>query len=52
MLWLVLAVGCGIEYCNARCDAVVAPCITISVIVSLVGLPVGRACGALVKGDT
>jgi hypothetical protein len=50
--WLVLALGCGIEYYNARCDAVVAPLITICVIVSLTGLPVGRICGVFVKGDT
>ena len=26
--WLVMAIGCGIEYSNARCDAVVTPLIT------------------------
>ena len=50
--WLVMAVGCGIEYYNARCDAVATPLITIFVIVSLNGLPLGRICGVFVKGDT
>jgi hypothetical protein len=49
--WLVLALGCGIEYFNARCDQVVTPLITASVIVSLVGLPVGRICALLVKDE-
>ncbi len=50
--WLVMAVGCGIEYYNARCDAVVTPLITTCVIVSLISLPVGRICGVFVRGDT
>src|SRR5229473_2812107 len=50
--WLVMAVGCGIEYYNARCDAVVTPLIATFVIVSLIGLPVGRIFGVFVKGDT
>jgi hypothetical protein len=50
--WLVLAVGCGIEYYNARCDAVVTPLITTFVIVSVTGLPAGRIYGAFMKGDT
>jgi len=49
--WLVLAVGCGIEYYNARCDAVVAPLITTFVIVSLTALPAGRLYGAFMKSD-
>lgn len=40
--WLVMALGCGIEYFNARCDAVVTPLIATAVIVSLAGLPAGR----------
>jgi hypothetical protein len=50
--WLVMAVGCAIEYYNARCDAVVTPLITTCVIVSVIGLPVGRICGVFVKGET
>ena len=50
--WLVLAFGCGIEYYNATCDAFVTPLITTCVILGLVGLPVGRICGAFVKADT
>jgi hypothetical protein len=49
--WLVMAIGCGIEYYNARCDAVVTPLLTTFVIVSLAGLPVGRICGAFLNGD-
>ena len=49
--WLVLALGCGIEYYNARCDAVVTPLIATSVIVGLLSLPVGRICGVFAKGD-
>jgi len=49
--WLVLAVGCGIEYYNARCDAVVAPLITTFVVVSLTALPAGRLYGAFKKSD-
>ena len=48
--WLVLAIGCGIEYYNARCDAVVTPLIMAAVIVSLVSLPIGRIFGLFVKG--
>jgi hypothetical protein len=47
--WLVLAIGCGIEYYNARCDAVVTPLVTAGVIVSLVSLPIGRICGLFVR---
>ena len=47
--WLVLAIGCGIEYYNARCDAVVTPLVTAAVIVSLVSLPIGRIFGLFVK---
>ena len=49
--WLVLAVGCGIEYYNARCDAMVTPLIGACVIVSVSGLPVGRICGLFVKSE-
>jgi hypothetical protein len=50
--WLVLAFGCGIEYYNARCDAVVTPLIVVFMILSLAGLPTGRLCGAFAKHDT
>jgi hypothetical protein len=49
--WLVMALGCGIEYYNARCDAVVTPLIAACVIVSVMGLPVGRLCGFFVKSE-
>jgi hypothetical protein len=49
--WLVQAFGCGIEYYNATCDAFVTPLITACVILGLVGLPIGRICGAFVKAD-
>jgi len=41
-LWLVLAIGCGIEYFNPRCDAVVTPMITIAIVLGLASFPVGR----------
>lgn len=41
-LWFVLAIGCGIEYFNPRCDAVVVPLLTIAVGVGLSSLLVGR----------
>ena len=41
--WLLLALGCGIEYYNARCDAIVTPLIVAFVILTLVSLPIGRA---------
>ena len=49
--WLVMATGCGIEYYNAGCDAVVTPFLWTCVIVSLIGLPVGRICSVFVRGD-
>lgn len=50
MLWLVLAIGCGIEYYSPRCDAVVTPLLEACVAVSLVALPAGRACDVFAKG--
>ena len=47
--WFVLALGCGIEYFNPRCDAVVTPLIMIAVVMSLGALPAGRLGGLLVK---
>jgi hypothetical protein len=47
--WLVMALACGIEYFNARCDAVVTPLIAFAVVVSLGGLPAGRLGGLFVK---
>lgn len=41
-LWIVLAIGCGIEYFNPRCDAVVMPLIWLAVALGLGSLPVGR----------
>lgn len=47
--WLVMALGCGIEYFNPRCDAVVTPLITIALAVGLGALPVGRLGELFVK---
>jgi hypothetical protein len=46
VFWLVTALGCGIEYVNTRCDAVVMPVLAAAVALSLAGLPLGRL-GAL-----
>jgi hypothetical protein len=43
--WLILALGCGIEYYKAGCDAVVTPLITASVVLGLASLPAGRLFG-------
>jgi len=48
-LWLVLALGCGIEYFNPRCDALVTPLIEGAVGVALASLPIGRVAGLLVE---
>ena len=42
VFWLIMALGCGIEYFNSKCDAVVTPFIAASVVVSLGALPIGR----------
>ena len=47
--WLVLALGCGIEYFNRRCDAVITPLIVIAVVISLSALPAGKLGGLLVR---
>ena len=49
VFWLVLALGCGIEYFNQQCDAVVTPLIAAAVIVSLIALPIGRLGAALLR---
>ena len=49
VFWLVMALGCGIEYVNPRCDAVVTPLIAAAVVVSLAGVPVGRVGGFFVR---
>jgi hypothetical protein len=41
--WLVLAFGCGIEYTNATCSAVVSPIVTAAAVMGLASLPVGYA---------
>src|SRR5262249_37690532 len=46
MFWLIMALGCGIEYVNTRCDAAVTPVLAAAVVLSLAGLPLGRL-GAL-----
>jgi hypothetical protein len=47
--WIVLAFGCGIEYFNPRCDAVVLPVIRISIILGLASLLVGRTIDWIVR---
>ena len=47
--WLVLALGCGIEYYNARCDAVVQPLIFVCAVIAVVSFPLGRAIGVVYK---
>ena len=46
VFWVITALGCGIEYVNTRCDAVVTPVLAAAVALSLAGLPLGRL-GAL-----
>jgi hypothetical protein len=41
-LWCVLALGCGIEYFNPRCDAIVLTLIKMAVILALASLPCGQ----------
>jgi hypothetical protein len=43
--WLILALGCGIEYYKAGCDRVVTPLISASVVLGLASLPAGKLCG-------
>ncbi|HEV2986503.1 MAG TPA: hypothetical protein VGX46_19035 [Vicinamibacterales bacterium] len=47
--WLVLALGCGIEYFNARCDAIVDPLIMISLGLGFAALSIGRTIGLVVR---
>ena len=47
--WLVSAVGCGIEYVNTTCDAIVTPLMYASPIVGLASLPIGRVASVAVR---
>jgi hypothetical protein len=41
--WLILAFGCGIEYSNATCSALVSPLVTVAAVIGLASFPVGCA---------
>jgi hypothetical protein len=47
--WLVLALGCGIEYFNARCDAIVDPLIMLSLGLGFAAPAIGRTIGLVVR---
>jgi hypothetical protein len=48
-LWLVLVMACGIEYFNARCDAIVDPAIAVALVFGLASLPIGRVIGLMAR---
>lgn len=49
--WFVLAFGCGIEYSNATCDAVVEPAIYAFLIVGVAALPGGYLASLFFKSE-
>jgi hypothetical protein len=47
--WLLLALSCGIQYFNPRCDAIVDPIIMIALGLGFASLPVGRTIGLVLR---